>query len=262
MAPRDSERGPGADGILAPPRRTVTIRAPSAGADDDQEIWLLSYSDLVTLLMSVFVMLLAITTIRDELPTTPRTPDPPAITRPGAASPAEAPTVEPAPLLDDDRPRLDDGEIAAPAPERLAERWLARLAALGVPPGVTVSVARNRVAITVGESILFATGRAELTQPGRDLLLRLAPALAAARGGIVVEGHTDVTAVTGGRYPSNWELSGARASGVVRRLIELGIEPQRLSAVGYADTRPLAPGSDPLSLARNRRVTLSIQTEE
>lgn len=114
----------------------------------------------------------------------------------------------------------------------------------------------------MGESILFATGCAELTRPGRDLLLRLAPALAATRGAIVVEGHTDSTAVTGGRYPSNWELSGARASGVVRRLIELGVEPQRLSAVGHADTRPMAPGTDPVSLARNRRVTLSIQAEE
>ena len=254
MAPRDSEQAPGTDGPLAPRRRTAPIQTPSAGADDDQEIWLLSYSDLVTLLMSVFVMLLAITTIKDDLPTTPLPPETPAMARTDAMPQAEADPV-------DDRPRLDDGEVAAPDPERLAERWLARLAALGVPPGVTVSVSQNRVAITVGESILFATGRAELTQPGRDLLLRLAPVLAATRGGIVVEGHTDSTPVTGGRYPSNWELSGARASGVVRRLIELGVEPQRLSALGYADTRPLAFGTDPVSLARNRRVTLSLQAE-
>lgn len=248
---------------------------PQAGAEEDQEIWLLSYSDLVTLLLSVFVMLLAITSLKDQLPTTPQ-PESPPLTRPATPpaplplpplfdEPAPAPQAEPAPVADavppDPRPRLDDGEVAVTAPDRVAERWRETLAGLGVPRSVAVDVRQNRVGIVIGEGILFAPGQAELTPGGDGLLRRLAPTLAATRGEIVVEGHSDSTPIGNRRFPSNWELSGGRAASVVRRLIELGLPPDRLSAVGFADTRPLSIGTDPASMARNRRVAISIQAD-
>jgi len=270
MAPRDhgSPRDPDGERPVDPaaPPWAGNTRMPAANADDDQEIWLLSYSDLVTLLLSVFVMLLAITTLKDQLPTTPLPPETPAVTVPAAEPPPlfvdtareeEEPSAPP-----DTRPRLNPDEVAVTAPERIAERWRARLAELGVPPSVGVSVQQNRVGIVIGDTILFAPGQVELTPPGHGVLRRLAPMLAAARGDIVVEGHTDATPVARGRFPSNWELSAARASSVVRRLIELGVPERRLSAVGYADTRPLAAGSDPVALARNRRVAITIQADE
>ncbi len=249
-------------------------RMPAANADEDQEIWLLSYSDLVTLLLSVFVMLLAMTTLKDQLPTKPMPPDAPAV---GVAASAPPPSERP-PLFDDapplvqpvlqppeppdPRPRLNPDEVAVTAPERLAQRWRERLTELGAPTAVTVSVQQNRVAISIGDAILFAPGQAELTPPGHAILRRLATTLIAARGDIIIEGHTDVTPVANQRFPSNWELSGARASSVVRRLIDLGVPATRLSAVGFADTRPLGPGGDPASLARNRRVAISLQADE
>ncbi len=246
---------------------------PQAGAEEDQEIWLLSYSDLVTLLLSVFVMLLAITSLKDQLPTTPQ-PEAPALSQP-ATLPAPLPLpplfdeptphAEPAPAADavppDPRPRLDDGEVAVAAPDRVAARWRETLAALGVPRSVAVDVRQNRVGIVIGEGILFAPGRAELTPGGDGLLRRLAPTLAATRGDIVVEGHSDSTPIGNRRFPSNWELSGGRAASVVRQLIELGVSPDRLSAVGFADTRPLFTGTDPASMARNRRVAITIQAD-
>lgn len=246
---------------------------PQAGAEEDQEIWLLSYSDLVTLLLSVFVMLLAITSLKDQLPTTPQ-PETPALSQP-ATLPAPrplpplfdepAPQAEPAPAADavppDPRPRLDDGEVAVTAPDRVAERWRETLAGLGVPRSVAVDVRQNRVGIVIGEGILFAPGQAELTPGGDGLLRRLAPTLAATRGDIVVEGHSDSTPIGNRRFPSNWELSGGRAASVVRRLIELGLAPDRLSAVGFADSRPLSTGTDPVSMARNRRVAITIQAD-
>lgn len=269
MAPRDhgSARDPDGEGPVdsAAPPWAGNARMPASNADDDQETWLLSYSDLVTLLLSVFVMLLAITTLKDQLPTTPLPPETPAVTVPAAGpSPLIVDTAredEPS-APPDDRPRLNPDEVAVTAPERIAERWRARLAELGVPPSVGVSVQQNRVGIVIGDTILFAPGQVELTPPGHGVLRRLAPVLAAARGDIVVEGHTDATPVARGRFPSNWELSTARASSVVRRLIELGVPERRLSAVGYADTRPLAAGSDPVTLARNRRVAITIQADE
>lgn len=265
MAPRDIKQEQRPDEGLPVQRAQM----PVSNADEDQEIWLLSYSDLVTLLFSVFVMLLAITTLKDQLPTTPLPADAPAITVPAAGPEAEesAPAPEPVPVPiradpADARPRLDPDQVAVEAPEPLVDRWRARLAALGVPPGVAVSVRQNRVGIVIGDAILFAPGQVELSAPGRGLLRRLRPVLLSAPGDIVVEGHTDATPTSGGRFASNWEVSTARAASVVRELIELGVPARRLSAVGYADTRPIAMGRDPASNARNRRVAISLQADE
>lgn len=229
-------------------------------ADDDQEIWLLSYSDMVTLLFSVFVMLMAITSVKDQLPKTP-----PADTPVAEHAQETAPAPPPPPVAAEDaappdpRPRLDPGQAAVPTPERLSDQWRERLAAMGMPPGVAVHVQQNGIAIDIGDAILFPTGQADLTQEGRALLVYLAPLLRAVPGTLVVEGHTDSVPITSARFPSNWELSAARAAAVVRLLVDQQIPPTRLSAVGYADTRPIAAGADPVSLAHNRRVTLSLR---
>lgn len=230
-------------------------------ADDDQEIWLLSYSDMVTLLFSVFVMLMAITSVKDQLPKVPPADTPVAE---HAQETAPAPPPPPVPVAEDavppdPGPRLEPGQVAAPTPERLSDQWRERLEAMGMPPGVAVHVQQNGIAIDIGDAILFPTGQADLTREGRALLIYLAPLLRAVPGTLVVEGHTDSVPITSARFPSNWELSAARAAAVVRLLVEQQIPPTRLSAAGYADTRPIAPGTDPVSLARNRRVTLSLR---
>lgn len=254
----------------APPAWMKTGAAPPA--DDDQEIWLLSYSDMVTLLFSVFVMLMAITTVKEQLPKEP--PPPAAVADTAeiaetaemtgavettAAPPAPAPPPTPPP---DNAPRLTAEQMAVTAPEPLSRRWLARIAELGLPPGVVVQVRDRRISLDIGAAALFPSGQAELTEEGRRMLGQLAPALRQAPGDIAVEGHTDATPIATLRFPSNWELSAARAAVVVRALADAGVAAERLSAVGYADTRPLAFGADPDSLARNRRVTLSLRPPE
>lgn len=262
MARIDLEPDETAPESLAPAWMRDAGRSATPAADDDQEIWLLSYSDMVTLLFSLFVMLTAITAVKDQLPAEPP-PEPPAAV---AAAVEAPPPLPPAPMPPEpvapipDGPRLGVDEIAVEAPEPLSERWLRRLAALGAPPGIVVQVRDDRIGIDIGAAILFPAGQADLSDDGRRLLGQLAPALAATPGDIMVEGHTDPTPLSGGgRYPSNWELSAARAAAVVRALISQGFPPQRLAAVGYADTRPLTPHNDPESLARNRRVTLSLR---
>ena len=172
--------------------------------------------------------------------------------------------VEPGGLFDQPHHGLPETSRRGPVHDVVidGEGNVQRLAGLGVPPGVAVSVRQNRVGIVMGDAILFAAGQVELSTPGRNVLRRLLPVLLAAPGDIVVEGHTDATPTVGGRFPSNWELSAARASSVVRTLVELGVPARRLSAVGYADTRPMAAGRDPASNARNRRVAISLQADE
>jgi chemotaxis protein MotB len=77
-----------------------------------------------------------------------------------------------------------------------------------------------------------------------------------------VEGHTDPVPISTLQFPSNWELSAQRATTVLRYLVRAGVPAERLRAVGYADTRPVADNSTPEGRAKNRRVALVVHLEE
>ncbi len=110
--------------------------------------------------------------------------------------------------------------------------------------------------------VLFASGKAELEASGRAQLLRLAESLkeigATIPGDIDwvlrVDGHTDERPIQTPRFPSNWELSTARAISVIRFLIDQGVPAERVMAAGFAHFRPLDPGGDAAALRRNRRI--------
>ncbi|MFN2350293.1 MAG: flagellar motor protein MotB [Thioalkalivibrio sp.] len=146
----------------------------------------------------------------------------------------------------------------APADESALEQAFAREGGLD---GVEIFTTPGQVELRIKEGILFTSGSADLRFDGRELLSRLMPILDEAQGTITVEGHTDNVPIFTPIFPSNWELSAARASGVVRQLIALGLEPARLQAVGHANTRPLAYNDNAEGRAENRRVSLVIQTE-
>jgi chemotaxis protein MotB len=114
--------------------------------------------------------------------------------------------------------------------------------------------------------VLFATGSAEIGADGRAQLIRVAQALKDVAARIPadidwilqVEGHTDRVPINTPQFPSNWELSTARAMSVIRLLTENGIPPQRLSAAGYGEFHPLESGLDREALQRNRRIELKL----
>ncbi len=106
------------------------------------------------------------------------------------------------------------------------------------------------------DDLLYPAGDAQLSPAGRAVLDRIAALLARNRYAVSVQGYTDDTPIHTARYPSNWELSTARATTVARYLIARGVAPDRLSAVGYGDTRPRASNATPVGRAQNRRVTL------
>lgn len=119
--------------------------------------------------------------------------------------------------------------------------------------------ARGLVVTIVTDKVLFDPGRAAVQPDGMTILDVVANALAQIPNAVVVEGHTDSRPISTAQYPSNWELSTARATSVLRYLTEeRGLSVERISASGYADTRPVADGVDPASLAQNRRVELVV----
>ena len=117
---------------------------------------------------------------------------------------------------------------------------------------VSVDIETDKVNLIINDSILFLPGDTTLSETGGQLLDELALMLRSKPWFILVEGHTDGEPIATPRFPSNWELSTARATKVTRRLIARGINSKRLSAIGYADTRPL----DNAGKAGNRRVAL------
>ena len=112
--------------------------------------------------------------------------------------------------------------------------------------------------ISLSEAGFFASADAAVSQEAETVIKTLAASLKDLNTPIRVEGHTDSTPISSSRYPSNWELSTARASSVLARLIENGIAPERLSAAGYAGFQPVAENSTPEGRAQNRRVDIVV----
>ena len=118
---------------------------------------------------------------------------------------------------------------------------------------------RGLVVTIVTDQVLFDEGRAAVRSEGIRILDVVADALADLPNSVTIEGHTDSRPIATAQFPSNWELSTARATSVLRYLAEERAFPQdRLSAAGYADTRPLDTGEDAAALAKNRRVEIVV----
>jgi chemotaxis protein MotB len=146
--------------------------------------------------------------------------------------------------------------------QEIKKRILAALEAKGMADAVRFNIDERGLVVTiVTSSVVFAGDRAELLAPGRVILDAVGPALTVLPNKIQVDGHTNQLPIATINYPSGWELSSARASSVVRYLNERhGIAENRLSAAGYADTRPLYPASDPRATSLNRRVEVVVMS--
>lgn len=213
------------------------IGTEGVGADDSEDAWMISYLDVLTLIIALFVLLLAFADHNE--------PDQ------GAESDARAPEILPHVQRSGLLPELTG---LNPHYERL-ERAVQSLELQGVearldPEGMT---------LRLDDRLLFESGQADLTAAGREALAQLQPVLTSVDGQISVEGHTDNVPISTARFPSNWELSSARAISVVRFLTEQGSSPDRLRAVGYGETRPIAANDMASGRAANRRVELVLR---
>lgn len=124
---------------------------------------------------------------------------------------------------------------------------------------ITASRDDRGVVLVLQEKLLFETGKADILPEAQPFLDKVGTLLAAIPNMVKVEGHTDSRPISNYRYPSNWELSGARASSVIRYLIaNHSLDPKRFVATGYGDTRPVAPNTTEENLQLNRRVVIVI----
>lgn len=133
----------------------------------------------------------------------------------------------------------------------------------GLKKHVFISPDKNGVKMEIMElmgNVMFAPGDTKLLPEAQRLFRKLIPVIQETPYKITVQGHTDDVKISSPQYPSNWELSSARAGSVVRFFIQNGdLEEERFSAVGCAHTKPLFPNDSPENRARNRRVSIIIE---
>ncbi len=128
-----------------------------------------------------------------------------------------------------------------------------------LPGSVELELENRGLVIRFADRLFFDLGRAQLTEEAVAVLDLLTPILRDLPNHVRIEGHTDDLPINNDRFPSNWELSTARATTVIRYLIERkGFSPSRLSAAGYSQYRPLAPNSEDSGRMKNRRVDMVI----
>ena len=123
---------------------------------------------------------------------------------------------------------------------------------------VEVSFSEDRVQVNMKDKMLFGSGSAQLSSAAVKALRDISRVLATVPNSVMVEGNTDNRPISTREFPSNWELSAARAASVVHLLTRFDIDPSRLSAIGYGEHRPVAGNDSDEGRAKNRRVTLVI----
>jgi flagellar motor protein MotB len=274
------------------------IRREQVGHVDD---WLMTYADMITLLLCFFIVFFILQTSHKALTVKVPAPAAPAATAqipPAAPLPVRAPSPSaepqvaelakpvaamPAPAVANSvtaPPAPADKAAAAPLKKDVAAPTLAvipppELAAVPSPdaaapaPAAASSPQGDRITtLEMGSAAFFDRGSAALSDEGQSILGGILPRLTAALSEgyrIKVEGHTDDAPIDTPQFPSNWELSSARAAAVVRFFIAHGIAAERLRAVGYGDTRPKLPNRDaqgnpiPANEAANRRVVVVLE---
>ncbi|EZI26609.1 MULTISPECIES: OmpA/MotB family protein [Pseudomonas] len=241
--------------------------------DANGETWMMTYLDMMTLLLVVTMAMLALAGKGHER--TRQSADlrvPPVFTAksltslqpPGAllrVPQAPEPVTAPEPVVERE-PVIASEPVAAaePAPPKpSAQDLLNELPLDKLGQDIEVVTNDSSVSFRISSEILFPSGQSDLNLGGLAVLQHLIPVLDSVPHKVIVAGHTDTQDMRSARFPSNWELSSARAGSVVRYLQSNGIQPTRLAAIGYADTRPLSDNTTAEGRARNRRVELILE---
>ena len=251
------------------------VRRRHAEVHVNQERWLVSYADFITLLFAFFVVMYSISQVNQSkyrvlsetfehafnsrqltTDTTSSNPIEKIINPIQVGEPALSP--DPSAI---DVEQESAGEAASTSSGQLQEISALvneRFADLINDELVSVSSNELWLQIELKDSILFASGGTDLSLQAQAIFDEIAGILKGYPNPIQVEGYTDNIPINNPRYPSNWELSSARASAIVKLLAARGVAPQRLSAVGFGEFQPVASNEHPAGRAQNRRVALMI----
>ncbi|EXI81457.1 MAG: Chemotaxis protein MotB [Candidatus Accumulibacter appositus] len=232
---------------------------------ENHERWLVSYADFITLLFAFFVVMYALSSVNegkyrilsDSMISAFRNVPVNSSGQLALIVPTPAPAAKPS--------LASKTQDAVKQKQRESMRSIAKdilevMAPLVEQGKVRVLETSRGVTIEINDSILFSPGQAAIQPPLARAMEAIAEVLVGTDFPITIEGHTDDVPISNAQFPSNWELSAVRATTVLRLFAAAGIAPTRLTAIGYADTRPVEPNALADGRARNRRVSILIDS--
>jgi chemotaxis protein MotB len=220
-------------------------------SDDDAPtapFWMTTFSDMMTILMTFFVMIVSMSEVevkKFERALSYFQGQPSVLTENTSVIPSRF-SAKPS-----NAQRLHQRDIRY-------QQFLEYLRENDLDQKVQANRTETGIHVVIADSVMFATGRARIIEPSRSILRMLAKVLDKNVNSVVVEGHTDDRPIRTSRFPSNWELSTARAASAVRFLQENApeLDPSRYAAVGYGSHHPRAPNETRSGRAQNRRVEI------
>lgn len=223
--------------------------------------WMVSYMDMVTVIMCLFIVLFAISSVDQDKYQELKSSLAAGFGTIEGADVVEATIDTPGSIervdieTDIERAMAEVDKLAA-----LRDAMSEDLEAHGKSDTVRFEIDERGLTVRlVSADTFFAPGSAELTEEALFVLRIVGPVLAPTVYEIQVEGNADYLATVGSQYPTNWELSSSRATAVLRHMVEQsGLTDHRVGAIGFGSARPLAEGTSPEALAANRRVDIMV----
>ncbi len=233
----------------------MAVEEPKEDQGPTAPFWMTTYGDMVTLLLTFFILMFAMSTVSEQK------------FFEAAASLSEALGVLEKNvsvigersiaigLAGNAEEQLDMLEALEQITEVFEEESLEEVAEIDI-------IGPGEILIRLGDEVLFDPGEAFLTVKARRVLAGITRSLVGRTKEIYVEGHTDNVPISSAEFPSNWELSSARALSVVKLMKEIGIPPDQLGAIAHGEFRPLELNDTPAGRGKNRRVELYITWSE
>lgn len=240
---------------------------------ENHERWLVSYADFITLLFAFFVVMYAVSSVNEGKykvlsnsltnafkNTTGQPGGQPLTVMQGS------PPIMARPIVKADNKSADLKKIEEKKNEKrqqmksVANNILEALQPLVAQGKVRLLETSRGVTIEINDSILFPAGQSKLQPASSSAMGSIAQVLADTDFPITIEGHTDNVPIATPQFPSNWELSAMRATTVLRLFNDSGVGAERLTAIGYGETRPIETNTTVEGRARNRRVSILIDS--
>jgi chemotaxis protein MotB len=208
----------------------ATLTRGKGEEEDISSFWLITYADMVTLLLSFFLLMYSFSVLSEEHQQ----------------------------RLVEELREVSDNRLKMEKPREDLEQAAREIAAQFQKDETFVENTETEVTVGLSSEVTFASGDDALSPGGRSALLKAGAILAKLPNTIRIEGHTDAVPVRGGRFSSNWHLSAGRAQSVVRLLAESGVDARRMQVVGFGDVRPRATNATAEGRAANRRIEIKI----
>ncbi|MCL2831226.1 MAG: flagellar motor protein MotD [Betaproteobacteria bacterium] len=234
---------------------------------ENLERWLVSYADFITLLFAFFVVMYAISSVNEGKYRVLSDSLVNAFRNVEIRSSGDVVNLLPNTPLVTQKSLTNKPPDAGKEKRREKMKNVARdimevMAPLVRQGKVRVLETSRGVTIEINDSVLFAPGQAQLASESMRAMQAVADVIARADLPVTIEGHTDNIPIHTPYFPSNWELSAVRATTVLRLFADAGVLQHKLTAIGYGETRPVAENDTIEGRARNRRVSILIDSTE